>query len=248
LPSVQRRDRSLVAGAITRSEARARRRGGWIVAGAAALLLSGLASAAALVLGAAPRERTSRLPLAIELRNFHEVDPGRFYRSGQLTAAQLGEAIRTLGIRSVVNLRGAPSGAKAWHREQVAEAKRHGARHYDVPLSAGRIPHRKELLRLVEVFERAERPILVHCREGADRAGAAAAIYAIDHMGSSREQALEQLTPRHLHFRWWRPAQRYFVARYQGTRWARESYFPCRLEPLEHYDRQRFCRVRKPDA
>jgi protein tyrosine/serine phosphatase len=209
------------------------------------MLFAALASAASLVVGASPRERTSRLPLAIELRNFHEVDPGRFYRSGQLSAEQLGEAIRELGIRSVVNLRGAPRHEEAWHREQVAAVRRSGARHYDVRLSARRIPHRSELLRLLGVFQRAERPILVHCGDGADRAGEAAAIYAIDHMGFSNEQALRQLTLSYLHFSWWRPAKRYFVSRYRGARWAWDAYFPCRLE---HYDRERFCRDREPGA
>lgn len=221
-----------------RDDARGGRRARWIAAGAAALLLLLVAAAVAIVT-AAPRERTSRLSLWTELQNFREVDPGRFYRSGQLSGEQLAEVIDELGIKSVVNLRGAPNEAVAWHREEIETARRHGARHYDVRLSARSVPHRSELMRLLDIYRDAERPILVHCEDGADRAGEAAAIYQIDHMDRSAEEALEMLTPRFLHFGWFRPAARYFVSRYRGARWARRSYDPCRLE---YYDVERYCR------
>ncbi len=44
--------------------------------------------------------------LGVALANFREVDPGRFYRSGQLDGDQLREVVATFGIRTIVNLRG----------------------------------------------------------------------------------------------------------------------------------------------
>ena len=55
-------------------------------------------------------------------------------------------------------------------------------------------------------FLSAEYPILIHCQAGADRAGAAAAIWRMTMAGDSREAALAELDCRYGHFREATPA------------------------------------------
>ena len=171
--------------------------------------------------------------------NLHEVDPGRFYRSAQLTGAQLQHAIDAHGIRTVINLRG-PDRDDRWYREERRIARENGVAHVDVLLRSRRLPHRDDLITLLDAYRDAKRPILVHCYSGADRSGQASAIYQMEYMGRSKSEALKMLSARFFHFTWLKPAMRYFIELYEGEAWARAEYDPCHPDYL-HYDRAEFC-------
>jgi protein tyrosine/serine phosphatase len=199
------------------------RRGRWLAAwGAAALAASAFAVAAV-----APND------------NLREVDPGKFYRSGQMSPDRLREVIDTLGIKTIINLRGAKP-KMGWYRDEVAVAREKGVRLISLRVGVYRLPHRRDLIVLLDAFRTAERPILVHCRGGADRSGLASAIYQMEYMGRQKQEALEMLSLRYLHIAWLQPAKRYFIERYQGEQWARVSYDPCRLD-YEYYDKRIHC-------
>jgi protein tyrosine/serine phosphatase len=207
----------------------------WGAAGVAVLLVGALS----LLVATEPRDRTSRLALTTEVMNFREVDPGKLYRSGQLNGEQLADAIDQLGIKTVINLRGRAT--EPWYREEKEVAREKGVRHVDVRFSARRIPTRDQLIVLLDAFRDEERPILMHCNFGADRVGEAAAIYQMEYMGKSRQEALDMLTLRYLHLEWRRPAKRYFIEIYGGEQWAREVYDPC---DFEHFNKRKYCRHR----
>uniref|UniRef100_UPI00351598C8 tyrosine-protein phosphatase n=1 Tax=Limimaricola soesokkakensis TaxID=1343159 RepID=UPI00351598C8 len=67
-------------------------------------------------------------------------------------------------------------------------------------LSARRAAPRGQILRLVELLREAERPVVMHCKSGADRAGFASALHLLAE-GRPIEEARRQLHPRFLHFR-----------------------------------------------
>ncbi len=126
------------------------------------------------------------------------VVPGRLYRSNHPTPGRLARATRRLGLRSLINLRGATAnGSDALSREQ---ARRLGLEFYDVPLSSGHPPSRERVLVLVEALRAAAAPALVHCKSGADRAGFAAAVFLIL-QGVPVALALGQMSLRHGHLR-----------------------------------------------
>jgi len=162
------------------------------------------------------------------------VDPGDLYRSGQLDGAQLEEAIERYRIRTIINLRGENPG-KAWYDEERAVAEAHGVTLVDIGMSARRLPHRDDLVRLLDAFHEAERPILVHCYGGVDRTGEACAIYSMEHLGESREEALRQLSFCFGHLPFIYPAKRYFIGLWEGEEWARSEYDPCSGE-YPYYD------------
>jgi uncharacterized protein (TIGR01244 family) len=107
--------------------------------------------------------------------NLHAVLPGELYRSATLTPDQLKSVIAEAGIRTIINLRG---GAEdAWHRDEAATAAASGVRLVDFSWSADRELTDAQVSRFLAAVETAERPILIHCRSGADRTGLASALY-----------------------------------------------------------------------
>jgi protein tyrosine/serine phosphatase len=133
--------------------------------------------------------------------NFHEVVRGRVYRSAQLSPEALEQRIRDRGIRTVINLRGDNVGEDWYHRE-IEATERNGADFRDVGLWAYHPPLRTELIRLVELLEHAEAPVLVHCQSGADRAGLASALALLLLTDSTVADARGQLALHYGHNSW----------------------------------------------
>ncbi|MGL3605464.1 tyrosine-protein phosphatase [Rhizobium sp. G187] len=130
--------------------------------------------------------------------NFHEVLPGRFYRSAQLSGARLGEEIDRYNIRTVINLRGENRG-KGWYDDEVAATSAHGATHVDFRMSASRDLTPERTQELLSILKSAEQPILVHCMSGADRTGLASVIFLQQVAGIDEEEAEWQLSPLYGH-------------------------------------------------
>lgn len=108
-------------------------------------------------------------------RNFHVVIPDQIYRCSQPPASELDNLIESKGIKTVVNLRGccAPF---PWYLEECRVTQRRGVSQEDICLSAGRMPPKQEVGRLIEVLDRSPYPLLFHCYHGADRTGLASAV------------------------------------------------------------------------
>lgn len=119
--------------------------------------------------------------------NFGVVAAGRVYRSGQ-PKGDLAATIATHGLASVLNLRGG-SPDDWWYADEVQACRDHGVAFYDLSLSAQKRPSRRELLMLLDLFERCDYPLLIHCKSGADRTGLAAALYALSVRGEPPERA-----------------------------------------------------------
>ncbi len=107
--------------------------------------------------------------------NIHTVVQDQVYRSGQLSAPMLAQMVAEHHIRSVVNLRGSNPQMPSYAAE-IAISKQLGLHHYDVRLNSQILPSVKQLHQLIHILQTAPRPILVHCLNGADRSGLAAAI------------------------------------------------------------------------
>lgn len=160
-------------------------------------------------------------------RNFHEVEEGKFYRSGQLSGDEFQAVIDSFGIKTIINLRG-PNPGEEWYDDEMIVAQRNGVAHYDIGMGASVIPQRESLIALLDAYKEAERPILIHCMAGADRSGEASAIYQMIYQGKTKKEALKMLTPKYLHVTLKYPAKRYFIKEvWQGEEWAYNEYDPC---------------------
>ena len=121
------------------------------------------------------------------------VSPGVLYRSGLLTPRQLEDVIDRYGIATVVNLRSELENADgSWYREQAELLARRGVRLVDLPMHSGHPPSPEVLAAWLELLDdREELPVLVHCQYGVVRTGIMVAVFQMEHLGRSAEQALE---------------------------------------------------------
>ena len=131
--------------------------------------------------------------------NFHTVEEGAFYRSAQLGKDELQAAIREHQIRSVLNLRGAHPG-QAWYDEELAVSQSLGVAHYDYSLSAHRFVTGQQISELLGILRDAPKPLLVHCKSGADRTGLVSALYRLAEEGENAHQADRELSLVYGHF------------------------------------------------
>jgi uncharacterized protein (TIGR01244 family) len=133
--------------------------------------------------------------------NFHAVEEGVVYRSGQLDGEQLRSRIESNGIRTVINLRGNNSG-RQWYDDEMKASAAAGVQHVDFPISAGRDLTDDQLEKLLAILRNSPRPVLIHCEAGADRSGLASALYQLKIANRTALEAASQLSFRYGHFPW----------------------------------------------
>ncbi len=132
--------------------------------------------------------------------NFREVSAGNCYRSGQMTTESLQEHIRKLKIGSVVNLRGACK--ETWYENELKLCEDNQVAHVDFKIDPVRLPRSEVLHEMIRCFKTSPRPLVLHCRNGCDRTGLAAALYEIViDQKSVHEAVAVQLSWRNGHFR-----------------------------------------------
>jgi len=122
--------------------------------------------------------------------NLMPVVEGQVYRSAQPSPEALAGWIQSLGIRSVLNLRGERGGGGWLERERRITSSL-GVAHYDVHLDADRMPPAPRLREVVEILDRAPRPLLFHCKGGVERSGlvgAAAVLLAGGDLAAARRE------------------------------------------------------------
>ncbi|HEX3864477.1 MAG TPA: tyrosine-protein phosphatase [Stellaceae bacterium] len=131
--------------------------------------------------------------------NFHAVAAGVLYRSAQPSESDLTMAARQFGVKSVLNLRGAHVG-QSWYDEEVAAAAALGLTHYDYGLSAKRFVTTAQIDDILAIIRKAPKPLLIHCKSGADRTGLVAALYRYAEDHATPDQADQELSLAYGHF------------------------------------------------
>jgi len=125
--------------------------------------------------------------------NFHPITTGEAYRSAQLDRDEFEFFIKRHQIKSVLNLRGSTPG-EDWYKEEMQVCSDLNIAHYDLALSATREPTPEEVKKLIEIFNAAPRPLLLHCKAGADRSGLAAAMWKVVVDREQKAEAEKQLS------------------------------------------------------
>lgn len=164
----------------------------------------------------------NRLMLQKAFDNFYVVQEGVFYRSQQLDQDTLGFYIQKYGIKTLINLRGVGKHGE-WEKERQA-AQLCGATCYLFGMSAIFLTNKWHLREMLTLFQTAERPLLVHCIGGADRTGEVSALWVLDQMGGSKEEALEQLSITYGHRKYKNSAKDFLIEIWQGRTWAMNDY------------------------
>ncbi|WP_371171363.1 tyrosine-protein phosphatase [Aliiroseovarius sp. 2305UL8-7] len=105
-----------------------------------------------------------------------------------------------IGIKSVINLRGEDTYSYyLFEKEACAD---YGMTLYDHELFARVLGSKEDYLHLLDLMETVEKPMLIHCKSGADRTGIAAALYLLDQKGADLDAARAQLSLKYAHQRW----------------------------------------------
>ena len=129
--------------------------------------------------------------------NLDQIAPG-VWRSNQPGPKRIARYAQ-LGIRNIIYLRGeAPKSHLLFEREACAQ---HQIGLHLVSLSARNLCPAGEYLKLLDLFDTLDKPFLMHCKSGADRAGLASALYLIHSEGKSVDEARSQLSLRYLHLK-----------------------------------------------
>jgi protein tyrosine phosphatase (PTP) superfamily phosphohydrolase (DUF442 family) len=139
-------------------------------------------------------------------KRLREVDPGRFYRSGQMTAEGLRDAVVQYGIRTVINVQDEfpdpDLDINFWTWETVKESevcRELGVRYVHIApelISRKLVPQFRppaidQFLALLDKEE--NYPVLMHCHAGLHRTGVLTAVYRMEHQNYSRLEAWEDM-------------------------------------------------------
>lgn len=155
--------------------------------------------------------------------NFHTVQKNHLYRSKQLSPKRYLYYVKKYGIKSIVNLRGAHP-HKKWWRKEYAFTKKFKINYYNIPMRASSYSTKENLIFLLSIYQKAPRPILIHCHGGADRTGEAAALWKIEQQKATKQEALAQLKSKFGHIPSRYPAKKNLILLWQGKKWLLRSY------------------------
>jgi hypothetical protein len=110
--------------------------------------------------------------------NFSAMIPGRLVRNNHRTPGQLARLTRRYGLRVPINLRGPQPNNRADTRARATAARR-GLEVPDVALKGGDAPDLDGIERQHDSYVRIDKPMLIHCRSGADRTGFVAGLFVL---------------------------------------------------------------------
>jgi hypothetical protein len=119
--------------------------------------------------------------------NFHVVTAGQVYRSSRMSPEALTTVIQSHGIKSVLSLVG-PSLTES-NAVRLANAD-----YFDVSISDRHEVTEWQMDEIISILRTAPKPVLIHCKAGADRTGLAASLYHYAVEGEPADRAAAELT------------------------------------------------------
>jgi len=113
--------------------------------------------------------------LNIFWKNFHKVDEG-VYRSAQMNPYTLRKVIKKYNLKTIISFRqDIEKSPLSQLEKKVCEEM--GVEFIRIGLTSRRLPKKEKLIELKQAFENAKKPMLMHCKAGADRTSLASFLY-----------------------------------------------------------------------
>ena len=129
--------------------------------------------------------------------NFHQVDK-EFYRSAQLRAFNMPYYVHKHQIKSIINFRGESSAG--WYTDEIFFAKENNLSHYNYDIGDRTEISIEQMDEMVALMKKAPKPLLIHCKAGADRTSLASALYL--HALKKDKDANREISILYGHFPW----------------------------------------------
>lgn len=127
--------------------------------------------------------------------NIYQIAPD-VWRSNQPSPGRL-KRYQEKGIKTVINLRGEAKHSPFLFEQEACEKL--GMTLHSVTMSARKLVPREDILDLIDLMRRAEKPFVMHCKSGSDRAGFASVIYLAVVERQPIAKARRQLHWKYLH-------------------------------------------------
>lgn len=144
-----------------------------------------------------------------ELPNLHKVSD-QLYRGAQPSEGGL-KKLAELGIKTIINLRGADDRAKL----EEKEAKSAGLRYFNIAMPGLSAPSDEQVAQVMAIINNPDnQPVFVHCRRGSDRTGTIVAIYRISHDAWTGDRAIAEA--RNNGMSWAEFGMRSYISNYYG--------------------------------
>jgi undecaprenyl-diphosphatase len=142
-------------------------------------------------------------------KNFHTVQEGKLYRSGQPGKLQLERWIKKYHLKTILVLK------PTLRRDEVEIAERYGVTLHHIPLGTNQGPSEEEWQRILSLLTDEQKfPLLYHCHGGADKTGVITAMYRVEVQHWTLSKAMLEMDL-HYHIPFIRPAlQKYLRSRY----------------------------------
>ena len=154
---------------------------------------------------------TSSFSYLFNQHNFHVVQEGELYRSGQLSEEELKEVIKKYNIKSIVDLRSGGDEPDENGFSEKAVSTDLGAKYNWVPMVGSNTKQKESLTKLIDISSKSEGPTLIHCTSGTHRSGLASAVWLISKDGMDPEVAATQLSQEYGYFKWERDLKSLFL-------------------------------------
>ena len=128
--------------------------------------------------------------------NFHKVDEG-VYRSAQLTPWRLRKVVERYQIKSVLNLRKKENYLYQREEEICWEL---GVCYRVYSIASRTLPKPEEVEELAQLLRELPKPILIHCKAGADRTGFVSVLWHLLQGRGVEEAIKKELRARYAYF------------------------------------------------
>ncbi len=145
------------------------------------------------------------------------VEPGRIYRSGQISKWMIEKTLARHQIGVIVDLT-ALNPNDEHQRAELAAAEKLGVKHIRLPLrgdGTGQIHRYAQAVKLLVDCKQAGTPVLVHCAAGADRTGGVVFAYRVLVENQPPETACREMRRYG-----WRPGEKNLLPNYLNTHMA----------------------------
>ncbi|WP_238363938.1 tyrosine-protein phosphatase [Mesobacterium pallidum] len=156
--------------------------------------------------------------LRVPWTNMFQIAPG-VWRSNQPGPMRM-KRLKRMGIATIVNLRGEEDYPHFYFERESAEAL--GITLVNRKLRARTLMKAENFLDVIDALRTADKPLLFHCKSGADRAGIVAAIYLLVFENAPVEVAKKQLGLRYIHLKFTKTGVQDYMLEVYGHRTARD--------------------------